>query len=162
MENISNKILEVFEQFCRVLLAFMTSLVIIFVFLRYFFGVTFVWAEELITMLFISTTYFGAVLGMKYREHITISFLADMLPSRIHRYIEKLNYLIILLVQIAITHTSLQWISRVGNVLTNGMRLPVRYFYMMMPISSVLIGFYCILFIFTPNRGEKSAAKERD
>ena len=162
MENISKRILEVYEQFCRILLACMTSLVIIFVFLRYFFGVTFVWAEELITMLFISTTYFGAVLGMKYKEHITISFLADMLPSRIHGYIEKLNYLIIFLMQVAITHTSLQWIGRVGNVLTNGMRLPIRYFYWMMPISSVLIGFYCLLFLFTPKRGDETALKEQD
>ncbi|MDC7218704.1 MAG: TRAP transporter small permease [Spirochaetales bacterium] len=160
MKDIINKVLEVYEQLCRVLLAAMTSLVIIFVFLRYFFGVTFVWAEELITMLFISTTYFGAVLGMRYKEHISISFLAEKLPPKVHSYIEKLNYLIILIVQIALTRTSLQWIGKVGNVLTNGMRLPIRYFYWMMPISCVLIGIYCVLFIVTPNRVE--AVKEQN
>jgi TRAP-type C4-dicarboxylate transport system permease small subunit len=125
----------------------MTSMVIIFVFLRYFFGVTFVWAEEMITMLFIATTYFGAVLGMKHKEHINIAFFYDMFPPSVQYYIEIVNHLVILVLQIAITGISIKWISKVGNVMTNGMRLPIKYFYYMMPLSAALIGGFCIIHI---------------
>jgi TRAP-type C4-dicarboxylate transport system permease small subunit len=125
--------------------------------MRYFFGMTFVWAEELITMLFISTTYFGAVLSMKYDEHIKISLLSEKFPPLVHKAAEILNYLLIFLLQIAIFYTSLQWIGRVGNVLTNGLRVPIRFFYYMMPISSFLIGLYCLIHIFMFFRKEDLA-----
>ena len=125
----------------------MSLLVISFVFLRYFFGVTFVWAEELITMLFISTTFFGAVLGMKYREHINIGFFEERLPDGMRRFVDIINHAIILGLQVAIIILSMNWIEKVGNVLTNGMRIPIKYFYFMMPLSSTLIGCYCIIHI---------------
>ncbi|MCK7482867.1 MAG: TRAP transporter small permease subunit [Candidatus Moduliflexus flocculans] len=53
--------------------------VIISVFLRCVFGVSFAWAEELMTMVFIATTFFGAALGLREGEHIAIS-----LPSEGH------------------------------------------------------------------------------
>lgn len=144
MKNTLEKFVEVYEIFCRILLLSMSVLVISFVFLRYFFGITFVWAEELITMLFISTTYFGAVLGMKYKGHINIGFFIEQLPGTMQRVVDIFNHLIILGLQIAIIILSANWIGRVGDTLTSGMRLPIKYFYYMMPISSVLIGCYCI------------------
>jgi TRAP-type C4-dicarboxylate transport system permease small subunit len=103
-----------------------------------------VWAEELITMLFISTTYFGAVIGMKYKEHITIGFFYDMSKGKKKKVIDILNDIIILGLQIAIVYMSANWIDKVGNVLTNGLRVPIRFFYFMMPFSAGLIGLYCI------------------
>ena len=122
----------------------MMSLVIIFVFMRYFFGLTFIWAEELITMLFISTTYFGAVIGMKYNEHIKIGFFYDSLSGNRKKIVDIVNDIIILGLQTAIVYISINWISKVGNVLTNGLRIPIKFFYFMMPFSAVLIGLYCI------------------
>lgn len=144
MKEFLNKIINSYEIFCKILLLLMSSMVIIFVFLRYFFGITFVWAEEMITMLFISTTYFGAVIGMRYNEHINIGFFYDQMPEWIKPYIEVLNSLIIFGLQVGITIISFKWIGKVGNVLTNGMRLPIKYFYYMMPISCILIGIYCL------------------
>ena len=145
--NLFNKIAKIYEQFCHVLLGLMVSLVIIFVFLRYFFGVTFVWAEELITMLFISTTYFGAVIGIARKEHINISFFYDLFPKKVQKYADILNHIVILGLQVALTIVGFHWIGKVGNVLTTGMRLPIKYFYYMMPISTVLIGIFCIIHI---------------
>lgn len=147
MKNTLNKIVTAYEYFCRILMMCMALLVISFVFLRYFFGITFVWAEELITMLFISTTFFGAVLGMKYREHINIGYFEERLPETMRWVVDIINHMIILGLQIAIIILSANWIGKVGNVLTNGMRIPIKYFYFMMPISSALIGCYCIVHI---------------
>ena len=127
----------------------MSLLVILFVFMRYSFNITFVWAEELITMLFISTTYFGAVMGMQCNEHINIGYFHERMPPKIRKYIDILNFLVILLLQIAITKVSMDWIARVGDNLTVGLRLPIRYFYYMMPFSAVAIGGFCIFNIIT-------------
>ena len=144
MTGFLDKVCGYYEVFCRILLLLMTSLVIIFVFMRYFFGITFVWAEEMITMLFISTTYFGAVIGMKYNEHIKIGFFYDTAKGKTKKVIDIINDIVILGLQIAITYISINWIDKVGNVLTNGLRIPIRFFYFMMPFSAVLIGLYCI------------------
>lgn len=138
-----------YQIFCQILLLLMTILVIVFVFLRYSFNITFVWAEELITMLFISTTYFGAVMGMKYNEHINIGFFHERMPPKIKKYIDILNYLIILILQVALIKISMDWIAKVGNNLTDGLRLPIRYFYYMMPFSALAIGGFCLVSIVT-------------
>lgn len=65
---------------CIILMGTLTIGIILSVLLRYLFGVTFVWAEASITMLFIGTTYFGAVLGVRENEHININFLVERLP----------------------------------------------------------------------------------
>ena len=142
-----SKTMEYYDYFCRILLLLMSLLVVTFVFMRYLFGITFIWAEEAITMLFISTTFFGAVLGVKDNEHININFFIDLIPNSIKRYIEIFSDLIILGVQVFLIYLSLDWIDKVGNVLTKGLRLPIRYFYYMMPISSILIGIYCVFSI---------------
>lgn len=133
-----------YEMFCQILLLLMTLLVITFVFLRYFFNITFVWAEELITMLFISTTYFGAVMGMRYNEHINIAFFHDHMSPGVKKVVNIFNYLVILGLQVAITKISMNWIAKVGNNLTDGLRIPIRFFYYMMPFSAVAIGGFCI------------------
>lgn len=144
MRDYSRQIGKGYQVFCQVLLLLMSLLVIVFVFLRYSFNLTFVWAEEMITMLFISTTYFGAVMSMKYNEHINIGYFYENMPARLRRYVDILNFLIILVLQIALVWISMNWIAKVGNNLTVGLRVPIRYFYYMMPFSAVAIGGICI------------------
>lgn len=138
------KIMDYYDYFCRILLLLMSLLVVTFVFMRYLFGITFIWAEEAITMLFISTTFFGAVIGVKDNEHISINFFIDLIPDSIKRYVGIFSDITILGVQIFMIYLSMDWIGKVGNVLTKGLQVPIKYFYYMMPISCVLIGIYCV------------------
>src|SRR6056297_3645711 len=65
---------------CIYLTGILALTIIFTVFLRYVFGITFVWAEEVITYLFIGTTFFGAALVTKENEHISIPALLEALP----------------------------------------------------------------------------------
>jgi len=141
---ILDKIRRCYEVFCQIIFLLLAVLVVVCVFMRYLFGVTFVWTEELITMLFIATTFFGAVIGMKYKEHITIGFFYDSVTGKGKKVLDIINAIIILALQIMITYLSVNWIGKVGNVLTSGLRIPIGIFYVMMPFSAVLIGLYCI------------------
>ena len=115
------------------------------VFLRYVFSISFVWTEELITFLFLATTYFGLVLGVKYDEHIKIEFLTERY-GRVGKAISDIAIaLIVIFVQVIVLNASITWIDRVGNVLSPGMRIPNKIIYSMLPISCVLVTLYELL-----------------
>jgi len=127
---------------CIALVALMSAAVIVSVIMRYVLSITFVWAEELITMLFISTTLFGAVMAVKENEHIGISVFVDTLPSAAKKALAVFELLVVSAVQVIMLRTSLSWITQTGDTLTPGLRLPIRLFYAMLPASAVLIIVY--------------------
>ena len=124
------------------LLACMTVSVIVSVFLRYLLGITFVWAEEVITMLFVSTTFFGGTLAVREKEHIGITSFLTVLPKRAENILVVLGLGIVAAVQIFVIETSIEWIGQVGSRLTAGLRIEIRYFYYMIPVSAALILIY--------------------
>ena len=132
-----------------VLLACMTVSVIISVFLRYVLGITFVWAEEVITMLFISTTFFGGALAVREKEHIGITTFLTVLPKRVGDFLSVLGLCIVAAVQVFVIKTSIDWIGQIGSRLTAGLRVEIRYFYYMVPTSAALILVYVLWNIFT-------------
>lgn len=146
---------------CIVLMGAMSLLVITSVILRYVFSISFIWSEELITFLFLATTYFGVPLGVRYNEHIKIDFLTEKFGPRMSIVSNTINSVIIAIVQIIVFYSSLNWIKAVGNVLSPGLRLPVKYIYSLMPLSCILTCFYLIYSIyydisqFKKNQSEK-------
>jgi len=125
----------------------MTILVIISVFLRYIFGVTFIWAEEAITMLFVASSFYGAVLCLHENEHIQIDFLYQTFPPKLKAIMDIIINFVILFVAFYMTKLSIFWISKVGDVLTSGMRVPIKIFYSMIPISCTIMCIYCVFSI---------------
>lgn len=120
----------------------MAVFVIATVFLRYAMALTFAWAEEFITMLFIATTYFGAVIGVRDSEHISVDFLIEKTSSNVSKLIKGIVIVVVIFVQIVLIIYSWSWINKVGNVLTPGLRLPIKYFYYMLPLSAAFIILY--------------------
>jgi TRAP-type C4-dicarboxylate transport system permease small subunit len=125
----------------------MLLLVIGSVFLRYIFGITFIWAEEAITMLFVASSFYGAVLCIKENEHIQIDFLYQRFSPKVKAIMDIIINCVIIFVEFYMTKLSLFWIGKVGNVLTSGMRIPVKFFYYMVPISCTIICLYCVMSI---------------
>ncbi len=83
----------VLSYWCILLAGLMTAGIISSVILRYVFHLTFVWAEAAITMLFIGTTYFGAVLGVREDEHISVNYFVERFPESMQRYVQSLGML---------------------------------------------------------------------
>ncbi len=138
---------------CLVIMSALTVGVIVSVALRYLFNISFVESEEAITMLFIGTTYFGMALGVRYREHITISYFAEQAPRTVRVLIQVLVMLIIVWVSWTLFRQSLLWIRKVGAVPSPALHIPYVYFYIMVPVSSLIIIFYAfvdILSLFLP------------
>lgn len=124
---------------CIVLMAVMATAVIATVFLRYLYGLSYVWMEEIIVQFFIATTFFGAVLGVRRNEHINIPFFLDLMPAGAGVAATVAAKAIAIGVQIVVCLASLHWIDRVGNTLSAGLRIPMAYFYYILPVSAALL-----------------------
>lgn len=116
--------------------------VIISVLLRYIFNIVFNWTEELIVFLFIASTYFGIILGIKEDEHIRISLLKDKLPPRVKIAFDVFIDLVIIIVVTSTAYLSINWIEKVGRPVTPGLAIPFAYIYSMVPVSFAFIVLY--------------------
>jgi TRAP-type C4-dicarboxylate transport system permease small subunit len=144
MNNYLNWIDKIIFKWCIILFSFMTVLVIISVILRYLFGISFVQVEGAIINLFIGTTFFGSVIATKDREHIRIDIINHIVPKKVQVFLRIADLLVVIFVQVILVKASLQWISIVGDNLDPSLRIPIKYFYAMAPISFILIIYYRI------------------
>lgn len=123
------------------LVGILASGVIVSVVLRYVFGISFAWAEELLTISFIATTFFGAALGLREGEHIAITLPSEG-KSLWHRVLSILVMLAVVAVSVFVFKYSRVWIARVGAVPSPATGIPSGFFYTMVPISFGITIFY--------------------
>lgn len=142
---------------CAFFMTMMAIAVMTSVFLRYVLGITFVWAEEAITMLFVATTYFGTIIGVRDNEHIRIDFFVELLPQKAQKVLDMIGTLMVILVQVVVIRESFVWIEAAGNFLNPALRIPNKYFYSLIPLSSALILLYELgelLLFFFPQKSD--------
>jgi len=127
---------------CATLMGAMTLAVILSVFFRYVLSMTTAWSEELITMLFIATSFLGTAMVTKDDEHINIDFLIKAMSPRRAAVMHIVISLIVIAVQVIVINASTKWIAVNGNQKTPGLELPYRWFYSLLPMSAILVCLY--------------------
>ena len=156
------KFLERFDRlltfWCVLLTGAMTIAVITLVFSRYVLGITFIWAEESISVLFYATTYFGAALGVRCDEHIRIDYFTSKMPPSLERPVKVLQIVVVILLQVFLLRVGINWIAKVGGTLTPGLRIPVKFLYVMFPVNAVIVTFYESVRLVSLFRGKKLPA----
>lgn len=143
-----DKLIELIDQLLlRIVMGVIISIaavVIVSVFLRYLFGISYVWLQELIVFLFIFSTFFGSALAYYRNEHLAIDILYVKLPDRIKNILDIFFDILILYLNYQIIIVSFKWMDRVGNVVTPGMRIPMSYIYFILPASAFLMIIYLL------------------
>lgn len=124
---------------CIALMGLMSAFVIASVILRYSFNLTYTWAEEAITMLFVAITYFGSALATYRGEHISMNWFDDCGGPMFRRFRTGAASCVVIAVSAVCALHSIEWISIVGNVLSPGLLWPMWVFYSMFPICFGLI-----------------------
>ncbi len=127
------------------LIAILAIGVIISVILRYFFGLSSAWSEELLTMSFVASTFFGASLCLREKEHISISIFSGSASSLKRKAYSIIVTLIVIAICAVVLRYSLLWISKVGKVPSPATGLPNGLFYFIMPISFSFTIFYAFV-----------------
>ena len=134
-----------FPLFGKILVGILAGGVIISVFLRYVFNISFVWSEEILTMVFVATTFFGAALGMREHEHIAISHFVDKASPRLRRVFVVSSQIIIIMVSLFVIYYSLRLIGKVGRIPSPATGISKGVYYSMIPISFAITIFYAII-----------------
>lgn len=127
------------------LTALLATGVIISVILRYVFSIAFVWSEELLTMVFVATTFFGAALGLREQEHIAVTNFVSLMPGRAKKVSMVAGQLLILLVSIVMMYYSVRMIQKVGKVPSPATGIQRGYYYAIMPVSFMCTAFYTVV-----------------
>lgn len=118
--------------------------VIVSVILRYFFGLSSAWSEELLTMCFIATTFFGASLCLREKEHISIAMISDSGSVVKKKFYSILRTAIVIVVCAVIFYYSVLWIKKVGKVPSPATGIPNGIFYLIVPVSFGLTILYAV------------------
>ncbi|MEL7555442.1 hypothetical protein SDC9_196259 [bioreactor metagenome] len=156
--RILNPVLAVMDKvlavFLTILVGLMASGVMASVFLRYVLNIAFAWSEELLTVVFIATSFFGAALGIREREHISINFF-EKSSLKLKKTINTIAMTAVIAIAIVVFIKSLEWIQRVGGVPSPATGIPNGTFYLFVPISFAITIVYSLADIlghFTPLR----------
>lgn len=122
----------------------LTSGVIISVILRYFFSISFVQSEELLTIVFITTTFFGAALGLREKEHIAILNFVELFNERMQKALNIIVQLIIIFVSLIMIIYGIRMMQKVGGIPSAATGIKKGIYYSIMPISFTFAIFYCL------------------
>ncbi|WP_461204992.1 TRAP transporter small permease [Clostridium sp. DL1XJH146] len=142
MKKVLNILKFIIEKLCIFMMGSLAILIILSVILRYVFNISFIWAEEFITMLFIATTYYGIIIGTIEDQHIKIDFIHEIAPTVVKKILYTLSSVIVVSIQVLIIKYSVMWINQVGYQKTPGMQIPYKFFYIMMPISCGFVALF--------------------
>lgn len=145
MECIKNILDKIIEIFCIVILGIMTLLVTWQVITRYFFNNPSVVTEQTSQYLFVWLVMYGSAYVFGKREHMQISFVRDLSPKKIRKFIDIFQEIIITIFVIGVMiyggyFTTLRQMGQIDAAL----QIPMGVIYSVIPISGVIIIFYAI------------------
>ena len=116
----------------------MAVLVIFAVIARYFFSLSWKQLAEFNTTLFAFTTFWGMGINVIKDEHVMIDILYDNVKPARKRWLAILNYLIVLGVDLVFTWQGFKYVGVAGKQISQGMEIPMKYMYGIMPLCGVL------------------------
>lgn len=145
------KITNTYDRLEEYLLVISLALSVIIVFLqiimRSLFNFSLSWTEELSRYIFIWQTWLGTSVALKYDQHIKVELIFSFVKNtKLQRGIKVLADIIWFAFSLFLTFNGFKltesMISR--NALSSGMRIPLAFVYVVLPISSLLICFRLI------------------
>ncbi len=118
--------------------------VLVAVILRYGFGTSLGFYDELARYLFVWASFLGAAVGVKRHGHYGISLLVGRLSGRIRRAVDVFNTLGMLLFAGFLAWEGLTMVRLTARQLSPAMEIPVSYLYAVIPISGALMILYLL------------------
>jgi TRAP-type C4-dicarboxylate transport system permease small subunit len=114
------------------------------VFLRYVFGWSLFWAEEVITYCFVYLVFLGASLATRLNQHPYVDFLVLPLGPRFIPFFNVLRDTSMLVYAAVLVVEGFTLVQRTPS-LTPALQFPYKFIYLSMPIGSFFIGLYSLI-----------------
>jgi TRAP-type C4-dicarboxylate transport system permease small subunit len=141
------------------LLGIITSLIIVLVILRYFFGTGIFGGNDFSKMLFVYTTALGAAALTSSKGHIAISFFVNILPPGVRQVIEAIKHLLMGGMFLLIVYYSTIWIWKTGMFKIESLDTPQWISQISMVIGGIFGFLYCLLNLFLTFRQKQIQAE---
>ncbi len=131
------------EALCAAIMTFMAGLGFLNVVTRYL-GYSLAYTEEVLVMLMVWLTMFGAAVGFKRGNHLAMSFLRDRCPESVRSGLDLLNLLLTLGTLTAVIYLCLAYQlpdEILMDTRTSALDIPTWYYTLAIPVggASVMI-----------------------
>jgi TRAP-type C4-dicarboxylate transport system permease small subunit len=131
------------DNFAKTLLFILLSVVLILVFfqviLRYIFGQSIVWSEEVSRYAFVWATFIGASLASRQGLHVAVGILVDHVPTVTKKYLSITANILVLIFVCVATFVTGQATMRAFNQQTAVLQIPMAVPYAGMCLGCVLL-----------------------
>ncbi|MDW9766425.1 MULTISPECIES: TRAP transporter small permease [Sinorhizobium] len=142
MRSLPDRVAQIVDEVVPALLtAFIIVLVAADVLLRNALGRTVPYGIELSTYAFVWMVFLGAAGASRKGVHFQVDLFQERLPERVSRGLAAAAQIFCAVVALVMTHTSWEYAMRSWNRTSEGMELPLGYFYMVFPASFGLMAF---------------------
>ena len=111
---------------------------------RYAFGNSLSWSEEIGRHLFVWMTFLGAALGVRNKAHVALDLLVNHLPQGLNKIVLAFGYLVMLVFSAVLIYTGMKMITLGSHQISAALQIPMKYVYIVLPISGVLMIFYLL------------------
>ena len=126
-------------------MALLAALVAFTVIARYFFSQSWKQLAEFITTLFAFTTFWGLGICLLRNDHVIIDIVYDRIKPSVKRWVAVFDYVIVFAVVAIFTYFSFKYVAVAGKQISQGMGIPMKYMYGIMPVSGILCGICTII-----------------
>jgi len=121
------------------------------VILRYCFGFSFNWGDEILRYMCVYMSFFGIAAAWKYKSHVRVAlFVEKMFPENVKRYIRLFTDIVTIVFMILCTYFGMVLVQRIihSGQISPALHLPMFLLYGVIPVSSVLSIIQILLQIF--------------
>ena len=163
-KSVGEWIISIYTGIGAVAMGLLAVMVIFTVICRYCFSLSWKQVSEFNVTLFAFTTFWGLGLNVLKDEHVAINMLYDVLPPAVKRVVRCLVLAIMLAVDVVFTRFAWEYTQKMGMQISQGMEIPMRYMYGIMPVCGALAAVCIVAKLILAVRAPLSAyeAKEGD
>jgi len=121
---------------------------------RYFFRLSFDWAEETAYLCFNWAVFLGITVVYHSKGMVAIDMLVNRLPPKARRVVMLFNYLLVILICATLISVGIRF--SLNGWIRKSSAIGIRYFFydMAIPVSSAIIGGYSVKFFVQTLLGE--------
>jgi TRAP-type C4-dicarboxylate transport system permease small subunit len=112
------------------------------VFLRYVFGKSLSWSEELALLGFAWIVVITTAIGVRRMTHARMDLMLNVLPASLHQWLEKLIALMLLALGLFIAYAGWGYFQETRGSTSAAVGFPIEFLYAAAPAFGVLIALF--------------------
>lgn len=112
---------------------------------RYVFKIPIPWANEIVQMFFLYSTFLGMAVGIFRKSHLNIDVLIQVFPSNKKVYFNLFSNIIVFFFLIIVFYFSIKFALSNADQFTTYLMIPMVYVYMIVPLTIIFMLFFLLI-----------------